>query len=116
MQVTYYAHTELKEDVSKWNTSAYGYRQSMDIDPMGNAYLHLTDSQCANNDGSNNFNIPALDWMGSENDVIILSCLIFLLIRHPNMVAQTLRNSILRNQFSSKMYSIKILIQPRTNG
>ena len=77
MQVTYYAHAELKEDVSKWNTSAYGYRQSMDIDPMGDAYLHLTDSQCANIDSSNNFNIPAFNWMGSENDVIML-CFDFL--------------------------------------
>ena len=88
MQVTYCSQTE------------YSYGKHY---PIGETYFERNDSQNAmNNDSSNNFNIPELDWMEGESDVIfcfvlLFSCLIFFLIRHPNVVAQMLKNSTPRN-------------------
>ena len=88
-------------NVSKWNTSSYGYQHLNSYGeyyPIEDEDFQLADSfaECAiNNDISNNFNTNALGLMEGENHVIfcfvlLFSCLIFFLIRHPNMIAQIL--------------------------
>ena len=93
-------HTELQPNVPNGEYGEYSYDE---YDTMRETYWHFNDNQnVMNNDNSINFNILTFDWMEGENNVIfcfvlLFSCLIFFLIRHPNVVAQMLKNSTPRN-------------------
>ena len=118
----YCTRPELKPDFYKWNTSVCGHQQPLiscgEYVPMGDEYFQLADSfaECARNNDTmyDNYITPPLDWMMvRENQVILcfallFSCLIFFLIKHPNMVSQIFQNSTPINQFISTMCSTKI--------